>query len=170
MAKFLITGYPGTGKSSVAHELHKHGHFAYDMESMRDYMHAEEIATGRRIPVPSPLPVDWFSTHRYIWDTKRVIQLLGSHDDVYICALADNQEELYPAFDKIFLLLLDTTLIQHRLEWRTTSQYGKDASELSDIMKMHRHFEDSLLNSGAISIRTDKALPEVVSEILELSR
>lgn len=169
MAKFLVTGYPSTGKSSIAHELRERGHFAYDTESMRGYMHAEEITSGRRVLLPSPVPADWFNSYRYVWDIDRVTQLLGQHDDVYVCALADNQEELYSTFDKIFLLLLDETLMRHRLEWRTTTRYGKDRNELSDIMKMHGHFESSLLNAGAIGINTDKALPDVVSEILKLS-
>lgn len=170
MAKFLVTGYPGTGKSSIAHELRQRGHFAYDTESMRGYMHAEDIATSRHIPLPSPVPAGWFDTSRYVWDIDKVMRLLQQQDDVYICALADNQEELYAAFDKIFLLLLDTTLMRHRLEWRPATRYGKDTEELSDIMKMHQHFEDSLLNAGAIGINTDKALPDIVSEILKLSK
>jgi 2-phosphoglycerate kinase len=170
MAKFLITGYPGTGKSSVAHELQQRGHFAYDTESMRGYMNAENIATGQRVPLPSPVPAGWFDTNRYIWDINQVTQLLQQHDDVYLCALADNQEQMYANFDKIFLLMLDETLMRHRLEQRTTTKYGKDLSELSDIMKMHRHFESSLLNAGAIAVNVDKALPDVVSEILSLSK
>jgi 2-phosphoglycerate kinase len=170
MAKFLITGYPGTGKSSIAHELRQRGHFAYDTESMRGYMNAENITTGQRIPLPSPVPAEWFNTNRYIWDLTRVTQLLQQHEDVYLCALADNQEDMYASFDKIFLLVLDETLMRHRLEQRTTTNYGKNPDELSDIMKMHRHFEASLLNAGAVTINVDKALPDVVSEILSLSQ
>jgi hypothetical protein len=171
MSKFLVTGYPSTGKSSIAHELQRRGHVAYDTESMRDYMYAESIETGRRIPLPSPVPAGWFdTTGRYIWDINRIMKLMQQHDDVYICALADNQDEIYGFFDKIFLLLLDETLMRHRLEWRTTTRYGKDSSEVSDIMKMHQHFESGLLNVGAIRIDTDKALPDVVSEILKLSK
>ena len=170
MAKFLVTGYPGTGKSSVAHELRRRGHFAYDTESMRGYMHVENVETGRHVPLPSPVPAGWFDTNSYVWDIIRVSQLLLEHDDVYLCALADNQEQLYAAFDKIFILLLDETLLRQRLESRSTTSYGKDSQELSDIMKMHRHFEASLLNAGAIAINTDKSLPDVVTEILKLSK
>jgi hypothetical protein len=171
MSKFLVTGYPGTGKSSIAHALKKHGYAAYDTEAMRGYMHVESVETGRHIAVPSPIPAGWFdTTGNCVWDLSRVLQLMQQHDDIFICALADNQEELYASFDTIFLLLLDETLLRNRLELRTTTNYGKDAQELSDIMKFHRHFESSLLNAGAVGIDTRKALPEVVSEIIRLSQ
>lgn len=173
MGAFLVTGYPGTGKSSVARELQRRGHTAYDTEAMRGYMHAESTETGRRIPLPSPVPAGWFDdVGTYIWDVNRVTALLRRHDDtddVYICALADNQEDFYGMFDKIFLLLLDITLMQHRLEQRTTSDYGKDRQELSDILKMHRHFERSLLAAGAVGISTDRPLQQVAGEIIALS-
>jgi gluconate kinase len=163
MAKFLVTGYPGTGKSSVANELKKLGRNAYDTESMHAYMHAESLDNGRREPLPRPVPRGWFTTNAYNWDIIRVQQLLDAHDELYICALADNQELLYPSFDKIFLLMLDETVLQQRLAMRTTANYGKDRDELSDILLAHRHFEQSLLAQGAIPINVTASLRDVAN-------
>jgi len=165
--KALVTGYPGTGKSSVARELQKRGYAAYDTEAMRGYMHAESLVTGEHIPLPSPVPRGWFeTTGGYNWDVPRVSALLNSHDDVFICALADNQERLYDLFDAIFLLTLDEVEMEHRLRLRSTTVYGKDLAELADILLHHRHFEQNLLARGAIAIAAKKAIPEVVNQIL----
>ncbi len=122
---------------------------------------------AKEIKLPSPVPRGWFDdVGGYNWDIPRVTQLLDSHDDVYICALADNQEILYDVLDYIFLLTLDEVELEKRLRLRNTTNYGKDAQELADIMTLHRHFEQSLLNAGAIQLNVAKNLPEVVDEIL----
>ncbi len=168
--KALITGYPGTGKSSVARELQKRGHNAYDTEAMRGYMHAESIETGERISLPSPIPRGWFAEiGGNNWNIPRVTKLLESHDDVFICVLADNQHILYDVFDFIFLLTLDDIEIENRLKSRNSTQYGKNSDELSDIMTFHGHFEQSLLNAGAVEIKADKGVTEVTDEILSIA-
>lgn len=168
MGKFLVTGYPGTGKSSIAQELKKRGYAAYDTEAMQGYMHAESIASGKRIPLPSPVPRGWFTTTGgYNWDIPRVLSLINSHMNIFICALADNQELLYDQFDKIFLLTLDETELEERLRLRTTTSYGKDFGELADILTAHQHFEQSLIGRGAVEVNVSKAIPEVVTNILQ---
>ena len=165
--KALITGYPGTGKSSIAQVLKEKGHAAYDIEAMPGYMHAVDIETGVRSKLPSPVPRHWFdNVGAYDWDTEKIRQLLSAHEDIFICALADNQEQLYTSFDIIFLLLLDEIEMENRLLSRETTSYGKDQGELADILLNHHHFEKSLLDLGAYPINTTHALPEIVNEIL----
>ena len=117
--------------------------------------------------MPSPVPRGWFAeTGGNNWDIPRVTKLLVSHDDVFICVLADNQQILYDVFDFIFLLTLDDIEIENRLKSRNSTQYGKNSGELSDIMTFHHHFEQSLLNANAIEIKADKGVIEVTDEIL----
>jgi broad-specificity NMP kinase len=167
--KVLITGFPGTGKSSVAQELQRRGHSAYDTEAMRGYMHLEDVVTGERVKLPDPVPRGWFDTRgNFNWDIVRVTQLLEAHtDDVFICALADNQGALYDQFDKMFILIVDEVDLEKRLRLRTTTDYGKDGLEMADIMMLHKHFEQSLQNLGAIPINAKKALHDVVDDILK---
>jgi hypothetical protein len=168
MMKVLITGYPDTGKSSVAKELQRRGHIAYDTETMRGYMHTESGQTGARIPLPQPVPRGWFETPGgYNWDIPRVIALLNTYEDVFICALADNQETIYKEFDKIFLLKLEDIEMAHRLHSRTSTNYGKDPSEVADILTNHQPFEKSLLSrTSAILVNTTPTVVGVVDEIL----
>jgi broad-specificity NMP kinase len=168
--KALVTGYPGTGKSSVARELQKRGYAAYDTEAMRGYMHAENVSTGKKITIPKPVPRGWFdTTGNYNWDIPRVEALINEHDDIFICALADNQELLYDLFDKIFVLTLDEAELEKRLLLRTSTEYGKDREELADILLLHKHFEDSLFDKGAIRIDVRRPVHDVANEIINLT-
>ncbi len=168
--KVLITGYPGTGKSTIAKALKIRGRHAYDTEAMRNYMHAEDIDSGKRIAVPSPVPRGWFdNTGSYNWDVNRVTGLINSFEDIYICALADNQEEFYSLFDKIFILLLDEVELENRLLLRSSTPYGKDKDELTDIMSLHTHFEQSLIEYGAIPINVHPSIDNIVERILNPS-
>jgi hypothetical protein len=62
----------------------------------------------------------------------RVAELLKSYDDIFICALADNQADFYD-IDMIFVLTLDEPVMRQRLGSREKTDRGKDAGELSDI-------------------------------------
>lgn len=167
--KVLITGYPGTGKSTIAKVLKARGRHSYDTEAMCNYMHAVNVHSGKRIAIPSPVPRGWFdTTGSYNWDIPRVTALLNSYEEIYICALADNQEEFYPLFDKIFILLLDEVELENRLLSRPTTPYGKDRDELADIMLLHKHFEQSLIESGAVPIDVHPSINEIVDTILRL--
>lgn len=168
--KVLITGFPGTGKTAVARELARRGHAAYDPEAMRGYMHLQSVATGRPVHKPAHPPRGWYDTvAAYNWDLPRVAQLIDGHDDVFICSLADNMTELRPKFDKMFVLSLDEPLLEQRIRERTSKGPGSDAAQLADVLTLHKHFESSLLNQGAIAINVAAGVPEIVDKILELT-
>ena len=56
MAKFLITGDPGSGKSALAEALARRGYTAYDTDDLPDVTRLEDTA-GR--------PVDCAQNHRW---------------------------------------------------------------------------------------------------------
>ena len=168
--KILITGFPGTGKTSVAHELSRRGHNAYDPEAMRGYMHLQSVGTGRNIHKPDHPPRGWYDTvASYNWDLPRVAKLIEGHEDVFICSLADNMEALLPSFDKVFVLVLDDLLLKQRIRKRNSKGPGNDPSQLADVLMLHRHFEASMTEAGAIPINVESGVSEVVARILNLS-
>lgn len=167
---YLITGFPGTGKSSIAIELQKRGHTAYDPQAMRTFMHVEDRVTGRHIHAPSEVPSGWYDiAGAYNWDTAKLERLLRTPGDVYICSKSHNQDLFYDRFEKIFLLTLDFTLLIERLRNRPGKSIGKTSPELSDILVKSEHFERSLLNKGAIGINMAQPINLVVDSILKLT-
>ena len=91
----------------------------------------------------------------------RVAELLKSYDDIFICALADNQADFYDCLDMIFVLTLDEPVMRQRLESRETTDSSKDAGELSDIFWRHREFDEGLPAAGAMAIDTEKSIQSV---------
>jgi len=165
--KILITGYPGTGKSTIAKALKKLGRNAYDPQSMHAYMHVEDQGTGRHIQQPKPVPVGWYDTiGSYNWDSIKINELLDRPGDIFICSLAHNQTEFYNRFDVIFLLRLDHGLLKKRLSSRGQNGIGSAPSELHDILERKVHFENSLIEHGAVSIDASRPTGALVEQIL----
>ena len=164
---YLITGFPGTGKTAIAQELKKRGHVAYDPENIRGYMHTVGRVDGRHLQVPEVIPTGWYDdVAAYNWDPIKIAELLDSDRDVYICSKAHNQSDFYDKFDKIFVLTLDSDLLTMRLKNRPGHSIGKHDSELQDILKLHEHFESSLINKGAIQVDSSRPLDHIVDAIL----
>lgn len=166
--KVLITGFPGTGKSSVALELKKRGHIAYDPQTMHGYMHTYDRKTGRKIAPPAQRPKGWYDTvGAYNWDGVKLQELLQKNEDIFICSKAHNQEQFYSLFDKIFVLTLDQTVLLHRLNLRRAPAIGKTDEELSDIFTLRDHFERSIIQQGALAIDVSKPVSTVVDSIVK---
>ena len=165
--KILITGFPGTGKSTISRELKRRGHTAFDQQNMHSYMHIQNRQTGKNIHPPLVIPVSWYDeVASYNWDTMKLSRLLQQNEDIFICSKAHNQAEFYKLFNKIFVLTLDSTDLMHRLSLRGENSLGKSPSEISDILTLRTHFEESLLNLGAIKINASKPISHIVDEIL----
>lgn len=163
----LVTGFPGTGKSTIAQILKKRGYTAYDPQKMQSYMHLEDRATGKHIRMPENAPRGWFDTQgAYDWNTGEVQKLLGRYEEVYICSLAHNMHELFNQFDYIFVLSADDFILQQRLEMRG-SGLGSTPAQMADILTLHRNFEEGLINKGAIKVDIQQSALDCVNFVLE---
>lgn len=165
MPAYLITGYPATGKSSVADELARRGYAAYNTDDIPGLSHhAHKDGT----------PVDLSKGHiedkselEWVWNKDKLIELLHSADKVFICAITSRQHEFYDQFDKIFVLTIDEATLKHRLLTRTTNDFGKHPNEMKMLVDGREGFERQMLKEGAIPIDATQPLDKVADEILE---
>jgi dephospho-CoA kinase len=164
MSAYLITGYPATGKSSVADELERRGYAAYntdDMPGLTYHAHKD----GTPADFSKSVPEDK-SGYDWVWDKAKLEELLDSADTVFICAVTSKQHEFYDRFDRIFVLTLDEETMKHRLLTRTTNDYGKHPNELKDLLESREWFVKEMRKQGAIPIDARQSIEKTVDEIL----
>jgi broad-specificity NMP kinase len=166
MARYLITGYSGTGKSTIAKELQQRQYTAYDTDRIRGLTHYAHPKTGRRMYTIPFVRYD-LSKMDWNWNARKFHRLLTDNDDVFVCGITSNQDKYLQLFDKVFVLTLDAQTIEHRVATRTTSVYGKLPNEMAHILSTFESFNDFMRRQGAIPIDASLPISEVVDSILE---
>jgi hypothetical protein len=134
MSLFLITGLPGTGKSTVCAELKTRGHEAYDGDYDRLAKWYNDV-TGK--PVEERYyhkrTPEFLQTHSRNISHQAVEDLVAKakHKTIFLCADPENEDELVSLFAKVFALVLDEDARQRRLATRTNSRWGKLPHEVA---------------------------------------
>lgn len=173
MAIFFITGFPGSGKTSVSAELRKRKFTSYDTDNIPGWAHLFDRHTHQHIAKkPHILPPHYYdSVAEWDWDKDKIKHLIkNSAGDAFICAVMSNQSEFYKYFDKIFVLTLDSQTMEKRLTTRTKRNFSQQPNELQDVLAKHRQFELELKNYGAIAIDATEPLKNVVDQIIQQSQ
>jgi dephospho-CoA kinase len=122
VAKVLITGMSGTGKSSVLPVLAARGHWTVDTDT---------DGWSRWVTLPD-------GTRDWIWREEAMTTLLncrpfgGRH--LFIAGCKTNQGDFYPLFDHVVLLSAPADVILARVAARTTNPYGKTAEQRAEIL------------------------------------
>ena len=133
VARVLVTGLSGTGKTKVLEELHPRGHRTLDT----DYDGWVRADGG--------------------WDVPRMAELLDRHADIFIAGTVDNQGHFYPQFDHVVLLSAPLDVLLHRVGVRSGNPYGKSAADRAEI-EHYLATVEPLLRRGA-SVELDARLP-----------
>ena len=141
MARVLITGMSGTGKSSVIEALQGRGYRAIDTDED-----------------------DWCvpgADGALIWNEEKMASLLDSASDspLVIQGTVENQGKFYDRIDHIVLFSAPIDVLLERVAARMNNPYGKLPHERAEIRVYHEVVEPILrrrctlnLDSGSMSI------------------
>jgi adenylate kinase family enzyme len=157
MAKVLITGMSGTGKSATLAELERRGHRVVDTDDpgwSTWVMDAEEIGGG-----------EW------LWVEERMTELLdlGDPRTLFVQGCVRNQRKYYERFDAIVLLSAPARVILDRIATRTTNKYGKAPAD-RELILHHLESVEPLLRAGCThELDATRALDDIVADLIAIS-
>lgn len=157
MAKVLVTGMSGTGKSTALAELGRRGFLVVDTDS-REWSEWATPADGAE--------AEW------VWRENRIAELLASEQDgtLYVSGCRSNQGKFYDRFTAVVLLCAPAEVILDRVERRTTNDYGKGPGERDRILSDLASVEPSLRATCTHEIDASRPLDEVVDALIAIGR
>jgi len=144
MARVLITGMSGAGKTTVLHELSRRGHRTIDT----DY-------DGWTLPDGN-------------WDESRMSAILASEPSVVISGTAENQGRFYGRFSAVILLSAPVEVLIERVSTRTTNPYGTSEADQTEIRRLVRDVEPRLRSGATLVLDGRRSVAELADEIERL--
>lgn len=153
MAAYLITGNPGSGKSTMVTELTRRGLWAMDTDEIAGWVDD----SGRSAEQAPHLTASWLASHRWVW-TRAAFQhvIPTSHTaPVFFCGIAMNQLDMVDLFGLVFLLTLDDQTQIDRLD--APSNADRNAAQRAQIIDGRSVFEQEMRHAGAVVL--DGRLP-----------
>jgi dephospho-CoA kinase len=142
MARVLVTGMSGVGKSTLLEEMAHRGHLVVDT----DY--------------------DGWTLPDGTWDEPRMAVLLAERGEVVVSGTVENQGRFYDRFDQVILLSAPLDVLLDRVAVRSNNPYGKTAAQQTEIERYVGAVEP-LLRRGA-SVELDGRRPvEELADIVE---
>ncbi|MEU1964853.1 AAA family ATPase [Micromonospora sediminicola] len=155
MAKVLVTGMSGTGKSTALRMLAARGHRTVDTDSDR-WSRWVTLADG------SP---DW------VWRENAIADLLTGHQagHLFVAGCKSNQGRFYPSFDHVVLLSAPAEVLLARIADRTDNPYGKRAEERAEILRNLAEVEPLLRATATAEVDASAPVESVVGHLERLA-
>lgn len=133
MARVLITGMSGAGKTTVLDELRRRGYLTVDTDD-----------DGWELPDGN-------------WDEPRMTRLLAAHPDLIVSGTVSNQGQFYDFFEHVVLLSAPLVVLLDRVRRRTINPYGKTSGQRAEIRRYLEEVEPLLRRSSSLEL--DGQLP-----------
>jgi NAD(P)-dependent dehydrogenase (short-subunit alcohol dehydrogenase family) len=144
MARILITGMSGTGKSTLLGELARRGHHTVDT----DY--------------------DGWEQAGGTWDEAKMSQLLERYPNVVVSGTVENQGRFYDRFEHVILLSAPVDVLIERVATRTNNPYGKSPGEQNEIRAYVTEVEPILRRSATVELDGRRPIAELADTVEQL--
>ena len=143
MARVLITGMSGAGKSSVLAALAGRGFLTVDT----DY--------------------DGWELPGALWDEPRMSALLAEHTTVAVSGTAENQGRFYDRFEHVVYLRVPIEVLLERVRTRTNNPYGKTAEHQADITRYVAEVEPLIRRTATLELDGLMPIPMLADRVEE---
>jgi shikimate kinase len=144
VARVLVTGMAGVGKSTVLAELRRRGHLTVDTD-YNDW----ELPDGS-------------------WDEPRMSLLLAANRDVVVSGAVENQGRFYDRFEHVVLLRAPLNVLIERVRSRTNNPYGKTPEQQAEIARYVDTVEPLLQHGATVELDGQRPVFELADTIQDL--
>ena len=172
MAAFLVTGNPGSGKTTLADELVRRGLLGIDPDDDAELSYFEDDAgtPTRKSESPEQPDEHWLRTHHWVWSRSRLQEIVRQHQaPLFVCGIAFNIHQVVDLFERIFLLRIDAeTQEQRLLAYDAANQKGRNEALRQQIREGRPIFEAQMLELGAVVLDGTAPTPAVADQLLAL--
>ena len=144
MARVLVTGMSGAGKTTVLEEIRRRGHTTVDT----DY--------------------DGWELPNGMWDEQRMGHLLASHRDVVVSGTVENQGRFYDRFEHVVLLSAPLHVLVERVSTRTNNPYGTTPEQRAEIAQYLDTVEPLLRRGATLELDGQRPASKLADAIEDL--
>jgi dephospho-CoA kinase len=146
MARVLVTGMSGVGKTTVLEELGRRGYLTVDT----DY-DGWVLADGT-------------------WDELRMGRLLDEQPHVVVSGTVENQGRFYDRFEQVVLISAPIEVLIERVSRRANNRYGSTAEQQAEIAEYVETVEPLLRAGATVELDGRKPVEELADLIEGLQR
>jgi dephospho-CoA kinase len=141
----LITGNPGSGKTTMAAELTRLGQPAIDAD--------DEIARWEDGP----------DGRRWTWDRDRLERAIRLTPGLIVCGISFNMRDMLDLFDRVFLVSIDAATQIERLK----SAGDRNPALWQPIIDGRPVFEEEMKAVGAILLDGRRSVTDLASQVIQ---
>jgi dephospho-CoA kinase len=168
MNKFYVTGVSGTGKTTIARELHSRGIKTINIDGVSNLCCWKNKSDGKRVDYEAILDEKFINSHDWVCDAEMLKKIINSDDRIVVFGIASNQNDYLSFFDKVILLQCKPETFIKRVSERKDNDFGKDKTAQQYILAMFTKFENDLLEKGAVSVNADGSIEDVAQAVIKL--